>query len=296
MRIISLLPGATDALIALGGVNLVVGVSHACDAPAAIPRVTSPAIDPAASSGAIDAAVRTVAFAGQPLFSLDAARIVALHPDLIVTQALCDVCAVNEADVRALAGAMAPSPRVLSVSGTSLEGVFTDILAIGSAAELGADADELVLGLRRRMRSVHETLKAAQAPRPRVAMIEWTDPLYAGGHWVPEQVKRAGGIDVLAVAGAHSLTVTPDRVRDAKPDIVIVAPCGFSLARAAAEAAQLRVAHQWLDTCQLWAIDANSLTSRPGPHLVDGVEVMARIFAPTIFGPSSTGRAVLRLR
>ena len=234
MRIISLLPGATDALIALGGVNLVVGVSHACDAPAAIPRVTSPAIDPAASSGAIDAAVRTVAFAGQPLFSLDAARIVALHPDLIVTQALCDVCAVNEADVRALAGAMAPSPRVLSVSGTSLEGVFTDILAIGSAAELGADADELVLVLRRRMRSVHETLKAAQAPRPRVAMIEWTDPLYAGGHWVPEQVKRAGGIDVLAVAGAHSLTVTPDRVRDAKPDIVIVAPCGFSLARAAA--------------------------------------------------------------
>lgn len=283
MRIVSLLPGATDALIALGGVESLVGVSHACDAPATIPRVTSPAIDPDAASGAIDEAVRAIALGGTPLFALDTGRIAALRPDLIVTQALCDVCAVKEADVRALASTMTPSPRVLSLSGTSLDGVLGDIAAIGAATELLADADELVMGLRRRMRTVHDTLKTAMAPRPRVAVIEWTEPLYAGGHWVPEQVKRAGGVDVLAVPGVHSLSVTAERVRDADPEIVIVAPCGFSLDRAAAEAAKLLAGHAWLASRQLWAIDANSLTSRPGPHLVDGIEVMARIFSPALF-------------
>lgn len=253
--------------------------------------MTAPAIDPGASSGAIDAAVRDVAFGGSPLFALDAARIIALRPDLIVTQALCDVCAVSEQDVRALAATMTPVPRVLTVSGASLDGVFADITAIGTATGLGAEADELVMGLRWRMRSVHETLKAAQAPRPRVAVIEWTDPLYAGGHWVPEQVRRAGGIDVLAVPGEHSLTVTPDRVRDASPDIVIIAPCGFSLDRATAEAVTLLGQHAWLVGCEVWAIDANTLTSRPGPHLVDGIEVMARILAPSIFTPVSPALA-----
>jgi iron complex transport system substrate-binding protein len=294
MRIISLLPGATDAITALGGIDLLVGVSHECDAPVAIPRVTSPAIDPHATSGTIDAAVRDAARVGTPLFTIDAARIVALRPDLIVTQALCAVCAVNEADVRALAATMTPTPRVLSVSGASLDGVFADVVALGSAADLGADADELVMGLRGRMRAVHETLKAARAPRPRVAVIEWTDPLYAGGHWVPEQVKRAGGVDVLSTPGSHSLQVSAGAVREADPEIVIVAPCGFSLDRAAADAAQLLAAHTWLRGRQLWAIDANALTSRPGPRLVAGIEVMACLFAPALFPPVSA-RAARRL-
>jgi iron complex transport system substrate-binding protein len=291
MRVISLLPGATDTIVALGGTDLLVGVSHACDAPASIGRVTAPAIDAAAASGAIDAAVRDAAAAGRPLFSLDNALIASLRPDLIVTQALCDVCAVSESDVRLLAAGMSPAPRVVSVSGSTFEDVFTDIATIAAASGLDGEADELLAGLRHRTRAVHGTLKAARAPRPRVAVIEWTEPMFAGGHWIPEQVARAGGVDVLAKAGAHSVIVGSDQVRDAKPDIVIVAPCGFRIERAEGEAARLLRAHPWLATVQLWAIDANRLTSRPGPQLVNGIEVMARVFAPTLFTPGDPSLA-----
>lgn len=292
MRVISLLPSATDAIVALGGADLLVGVSHACDAPVSVPRVTAPAVDATASSGAIDAAVREIAEAGRPLFALNDAWILSLKPDLIVTQALCNVCAVSETDVRALAARMSPAPRVVSVSGSTLDAVFADIGTIAAAIDLSDEADELLLGLRRRMRTVHETLKAAHAPRPRVAVIEWTDPLYAGGHWVPEQVVRAGGIDVLAKAGTHSLVVSADQLHAANPDIVIVAPCGFNVARATDEAARLVTTLPWLTNVQVWVLDANALTSRPGPHLVDGIETMARIFAPSLFSPVSSALAI----
>ena len=285
MRVVSLLPSATDIIVALGGSAFLVGVSHACDAPVNLPRVTSPAIDAAAASGAIDAAVREIVEAGRPLFALDEALIASLAPDLIITQALCDVCAVSETDVRALAARITPSPRVVSVSGSTLDGVFADIATIAAAIALDSEGDELVLGLQHRMRVVHDALKAARAPRPRVAVIEWTDPIYAGGHWVPEQVARAGGADVLATAGRHSLVVTPAQVRLSRPDIVIVAPCGFGLGRAVDEATDLLSVHPWLAGCQVWAMDGNALTSRPGPHLVNGIEAMARVFAPTLFSP-----------
>lgn len=285
MRIVSLLPSATDVVVALGGSDLLVGVSHACDAPVPLPRVTAPAIDATATSGAIDAAVREIAAAGRPLFALDDALIASLAPDLIITQALCDVCAVSEADVQALAARIAPAPRVVSVSGATLDGVFSDIATIGSAIDLGSEAEELLLGLRHRLRVIHHALKAARAPRPRVAVIEWTEPIYAGGHWVPEQVARAGGLDVLANTGAHSVTASPVQLRNANPEIVMVAPCGFGIERAVAEAAHLMSMHPWLAGCQVWAMDGNALTSRPGPHLVNGIEAMARIFAPTLFSP-----------
>ena len=294
MRVISLFPGATDAIIALGGADLLVGASHACDLDqslAVIPRVTAPAVDATDQSGAIDAAIRKMAAAGRPLFALDEARIVSLAPDLIITQALCNVCAVGETDVRTLAGRMVPVPRVVSISGTTLEAVFGDIATIGAAIGFASESDELLLGLRRRMRTVHDTLKAAHAPRPRVAVIEWADPMYAGGHWVPEQVARAGGIDVLATAGTHSAVVTAEQVRDAAADVVLVAPCGFDVGRATEEAAHLISAHPWLGAAHVWAIDADSLTSRPGPHLVDGIEVMARIFAPLLFSPDDSALA-----
>ena len=136
------------------------------------------------------------------------------------------------------------------------------------------------------MRVVHDALKSASAPRPRVAVIEWTDPIYAGGHWVPEQVARAGGVDMLSTAGTHSVTVSPEQLRSAAPEIVIVAPCGFGIDRALDEAAGVMSAHPWLTGCQVWAMDGNALTSRPGPHLVNGIEAMARIFAPTLFSPA----------
>jgi iron complex transport system substrate-binding protein len=292
MRIVSLLPSATDCVVALGGVEMLVGISHSCDAK--VPRaevVTSCEIDADASSASIDAAVREIKTEGRALYALDAARIEALAPDLILTQGLCEVCAVSEAEVHRLAAKLASKPRVVSLSGGTLDEVLADLAAIGEAVGLADEAEELTMGLRRRVRGVHETLRAARAPRPRVVVLEWTDPFFSGGHWVPEQVKRAGGVDPIGAIGAHSRVVTLDEVRAADPEIVIVAPCGFDLDRSATEGAALVAAQPWLSRRQVWALDANSLTSRPGPRIVDGIEAMARIFSPGLFTPLSSALA-----
>jgi iron complex transport system substrate-binding protein len=288
MRIVSLLPSATDAVVALGGGDMIVGVSHSCDAhvPGAA-VVTSCEIDADAASASIDAAVREIKTEGRALYALDAARIEALTPDLIITQGLCEVCAVSEAEVHRLAARLPSKPRVVSLSGGTIEQVLADLASVGEAIGLSDEAEELTMGLQRRIRVVHETLKAARAPRPRVVVLEWTDPFFSGGHWVPEQVKRAGGIDAIGKAGEHSRVMTVDEVRAADPEIVIVAPCGFDLDRSASEGRALIAAHPWLAQKACWALDANSLTSRPGPRIVDGIEAMARIFAPSIFTPLS---------
>jgi iron complex transport system substrate-binding protein len=290
MRVASLLPAATEIVAFLGATEHLVGVTHECDFPdvvASRARVTRSAIPHATEPGAIDAAVRELSHAGQPLFTIDEARLRALHPDVLLTQALCDVCAVCETDVRALAARLDPPPRVVTLGGTILDGVFADIRAVAEALDVGSEADELLAGLRERMHRVHGTLREAQAPRPRVALIEWTDPVFIAGHWGPEQVRRAGGIDVLGTAGAHSATVAMDALVATDPEIVLVAPCGYGLAAAADEARRL-LAHPdwaWLAGRQLWALDANGLVSRPGPRLVDGIEAMARVFNPQCFSP-----------
>jgi iron complex transport system substrate-binding protein len=247
--------------------------------------VTSSAVDATASSADIDAAVREIAASGRPMYALDHERIRALRPDLIVTQSLCDVCAVSESEVRILAASLDPPPRVLGLAGGTVDALLDDVLALGAATGLADEADELVAGLRRRMRIVHEALKAARAPRPRVAVLEWTDPLFSSGHWVPEQVWRAGGVDALAAPGERSRVVARDQLLAAAPQIVVVAPCGFGLDRAADEA--VRLLHHWpaLAVDQVWALDANALTSRPGPRVVAGIETLARVFAPTLFTP-----------
>jgi iron complex transport system substrate-binding protein len=292
VRIVSLLPSATDAVVALGGGEMLVGISHSCDAH--VPHasvVTSCEIDADASSASIDAAVREIKTEGRTLYALDAARIEALAPDLILTQGLCEVCAVSEAEVHRLAAKISSQPKVVSLSGGTFDQVIEDLATIGAAIGLADEAEELTMGLRRRVRVVHETLKAAQAPRPRVVVLEWTDPFFSGGHWVPEQVKRAGGVDLIGTIGEHSRVVTLDELRAADPEIVIVAPCGFDLERSAVEGAALKAAHPWLAVKECWAVDANSLTSRPGPRIVDGIEAMARIFAPSLFTPLSSSLA-----
>ena len=298
MRVISLLPGATDSIVALGGVGFLVGISHSCTAVdaghgplAALPRLTVPRVDAASASAAIDAAVREFVAAGRPLFALDHAAIERLQPDVIITQALCDVCAVSESEVRELAARIPSRPEVLSLAGSTIDGILTDVALIADALELTAEADELIPGLRRRMHTVHDTLKAARAPRPRVAVIEWTEPLFTAGHWVPEQVRRAGGIGVLGEPGAHSRTLTPDQLRAADPEIVIVAPCGFALDRAMTEAERLVAIAPWLEKRSVWAMDGDTLTSRPGPGMVAGIETMAQIVAPSLFAPVSASRA-----
>jgi iron complex transport system substrate-binding protein len=293
---VSLLPSATEIVAALGGIEHLVGVTHACDWPplvASRARVTMTAVDSTQTPGAIDAQVRDLAAAGTPLYTLKDRTIRDLRPDVILTQAICEVCAVHEDDVQRLAGTMVPAPTVVTLSATSLNAVFDDIARVGQAIDMAPEAEELLDGLRARLSFIHTTLKVARAPRPRVAVVEWGDPIFSGGHWVPDMIHRAGGLDVIGTPGARSRTLEVAELRRANPGIVVVAPCGYDLPRAAAEARRLLALDDWSWTAALpvWAIDANACASRPGPRLVDGVEILARIFNPDLFTPLDAAHA-----
>jgi len=290
MRVVSLLPSATEIVAALGALDTLVGVTHECDHPPIVAsrvRVTTTAVDAAAAPGAVDAQVRALTGAGQALYSLLEDRIRDLRPDLILTQALCEVCAVMETDVRAFAARLDPSPRVITLSATTIDGVLDDIARVAAVLDIADEADELIAGARARMRRVHDTLTAAKAPRPRVAVVEWGDPIYAAGHWMPEMVRRAGGVDALAEPGAHSAVVTLEQLRAADPEVIVIAPCGYGLQRAASEGERLLALEGWsfARDRRVFALDANAFASRPGPRLVDGIEILARLFNPALFTP-----------
>jgi iron complex transport system substrate-binding protein len=296
VRVVSLLPAGTEIVAALGALESLVGITHECDFPpevARLPRVTASTVDRDAGSAVIDAVVRELASTGAPVFALDADELVQLAPTLILTQTLCEVCAVSEGDVRAIGELLAPAPRIVALRGSTLAGVWDDITAVGAALRRPAAAADLLASIAARLRAVHETLKAARAPRPRVAVIEWLEPLYAAGHWTPELVRRAGGIDVLAEPGTHSKRVSLDAVREADPELILVAPCGFDVARAEREGRTMLASAEW-DWARdraVWALDGNALTSRAGPRLADAVEVIAAIAAPTLFDPPSPDHA-----
>jgi len=296
VRVVSFLPSATEIVAALGHLDAIVGVSHECDFPPAVRSrdiVTSSAIDSTAAPGEIDIAVRDFVDTGRPLYDVREERVRALAPDVMVTQIVCDVCAVSEGDVRALAERLHPRPEVVTLGATTLDGIFDDIRSVAAALNVADRADALVENARGRMRSIHETLKAARAPRPRVAVIEWTDPVFAAGHWVPEMIYRAGGADVLAEPGEHSTTRTLEAVRDADPDFILIAPCGFDLERATADGERVLAMDNWAwaREKQVWALDANAFLSRPGPRVVDGIAVLATIFHPTLFGAPAESSA-----
>jgi iron complex transport system substrate-binding protein len=297
VRVVSLLPSATEIVAALGGLEHLVGVTHECDWPIVVrsrARVTRSAVDSSRPAIEIDAQVRRLHSAGTALYSMNEQLIGDLHPDVILTQALCDVCAVHEGDVRALAGSLSPAPLVIALSADTLEGVFDDIRRVGDALNLGDEARELSSGLRAQLRGVHLTLKTASAPRPRVAVIEWTDPLFTGGHWIPDMIHRAGGIHVIARPGDRSRILTLDELQNATPDVVVFAPCGYDITRAANEATLLLQdpTWDWITTKQVWAMDANAYASRPGPRLVEGVEILARMFNPSLFSAMDSSHAV----
>jgi iron complex transport system substrate-binding protein len=289
VRVVSFLPSATEIVAALGQLDAIVGVSHECDFPPAVRSrdiVTLSAIDSKAAPGEIDIVVRDFVDTGRPLYDVREERVRALAPDVMVTQIVCDVCAVSEGDVRALAERLRPRPEVVTLGATTLDGIFDDIRRVAAALNVADRADTLIENARGRMLAIHETLKAARAPRPRVAVIEWTDPVFAAGHWVPEMIFRAGGEDVLAEPGEHSTTRTLEAVRDADPDFILIAPCGFDLGRAASDGERVLASDDWAwaREKQVWALDANAFLSRPGPRVVDGIAILAMIFHPTLFG------------
>lgn len=312
-RLASLLPAATEIVAALGLADRLVGRSHECDEPASVatlPALTAPRLDPAATSRQIhDAVGRALAdaaggqAASNALYTLDTARLAALAPDLVLTQAACDVCAIAAADVRAAVRTMNVPARVLELSPATLADVYGDILAVGAATGTLAKAREVVARLRARAASVACRVRAGQRQdgarqaeaRPTVAMLEWLDPPMAAGNWVPELVALAGGHDVLGKPGAHSRWITWDDVIAADPDVVILVPCGFTLDRVVAEAETpaIRNRLKMLRACRagrVHAIDGHHLFNRPGPRLIDSLEVLAEILHPGMFAFAATQR------
>jgi len=294
MRVAALLPAATDIVIALGAGEQLVAVTHACTLPrtlAAVPRVTRSRVASSGSAG-IDAQVSDLSEAGAALFDLDEAGLAAQKPDVILTQAVCEVCAVRDEDARAVASRLSPPPLVATLGARTVDGILEDCLTVARALDIPEEGEELVLGLRSRINRVHRALKEARAPRRGVVVLEWCDPLFTAGHWVPDMVRRAGGEELMGAVGEISHRFTVEELRGRDPQFVIVAPCGYSLSQAVEEAR--RFAEAWPG--ELWVIDANRLSSSPGPGVVHGIEVLARILHPAIFGPPQSRDAIVLRR
>jgi iron complex transport system substrate-binding protein len=287
MRIISLVPNGTEILFALGAGDLVVGVSHECDWPAEArqrPILTGSALPASTSAAEIDQAVAAQVGNGLSLYTLDEPRIAELAPDLIVTQELCPVCAVNTEQVDDAVRPLPRCPEILSLNPQSLADVFADIRAVGQATGRTGEAAALLLGLEERLAAVRSRVAARTGAKPRVLALEWLDPPFAGGHWVPEMVAAAGGIDVLAKPGDASRRLTWDEVAAADPDLIVVMPCGFDAAGAQAQLDLIAQRPEWqrlraVQAGRVYPVDANGCFSRPGPRLVDGIEQLAGLFA-----------------
>lgn len=281
MRILSLVPAATEMVAALGAADSLVGISHACDFPPAVqhlPRLTGTPLDLSRSSAGIDAEVRQQHDAGGAVIQVDAEQLRALRPDLVLTQALCRVCAADGQWVEDLGSYLDYQPTVLQLRGTTLAGVEEDLRIIGRALGQAERARALVDDWHDRIAQLRR-----QAPdqRPRVVCVEWLDPLYLAGHWVPELVEIAGGLDVGAVAGSKSLRRGWAEVVGLRPELVVMMLCGFSEERANTEwAAYARanpVTVALLGSVPVRFVDGNALTSRPGPRLVEGADAIHRL-------------------
>lgn len=286
MRIASLVPSATEALFSLGLGDDVVAVTHECDWPAAAlerPRLTRSEIPEGLSPREIDEAVRDLTAKGEAIYGLDSAELERLEPDLIVTQALCAVCAVSYDDVCSIAGALPGDPGVLSLDPETLDEVLGDLVRLGAECGVPERGDSLRRDLQRRLDAVRAAVEGA--PRPRVVALEWLDPPFIGGHWVPEMIEAAGGVDALGEAGVKSRTATWDELRAVAADVAVVMPCGLYADEAAAQAGDHAGELEALNAKRIWAVDAASSFSRPGPRLVDGVELLAHLLHPDLVEP-----------
>lgn len=292
MRIVSLVPHATELLFALGLGDDVVAVTHECDHPTEVlgrPHITRDLLPPGLSSGEIDAAVRERTERGESIYALDEELLRDLRPDLIVTQALCLVCAVSADDVRSIAREMPNQPKVLSLDPKTLGETLGDVRTVAHATGARGAALDLVARQRARIDAVRIAVR--DAPRVPVAALEWFDPVFVAGHWTPQIIEIAGGIDVLGFAGEHSEQSSWEHVAAAAPEVVVCMPCGYdaqrSLEEARAHAAELRA----VGARQVVAVDAAAHFSRPGPRLVEGLELLAHVLHPDLV-PQVPGEAL----
>jgi iron complex transport system substrate-binding protein len=283
MRIVSLVPHATELLFALGLGDDVVAVTHECDFPPrvrSLPQITRDVLPAGLSAGEIDAAVRERTERGEAIYELDAQRLRDLEPDLIVTQELCPVCAVSIDDVRAVAETIPGRPRVVALDPHTLGESFGDVRTIARLTGSGKAALELIARQRARVDAVR--LAVRRAERVPMAAIEWFDPVFIAGHWIPQIVDIAGGIDVLGFAGEHSERSTWETVAAAAPRVVVAMPCGYDAERSHAEASAHAEALRSVGAERVVAVDAAAYFSRPGPRLVDGLGLMVHILHPDL--------------
>jgi iron complex transport system substrate-binding protein len=292
MRIVSLVPSATEMLFALGLGPDVVAVTHECDYPPAareLPRVTRDLLASGLSAAEIDAAVKQRTLAGESIYELDADALHDLGPDLIVTQALCSVCAVSFDDVPAIAEEIPARPQVISLDPHTVGEVLADARTLAEATDRNDAAVELARDAAARIDRVRVAVR--EAWRPRVVALEWLDPPFAAGHWTPQLIEFAGGEDVLGFPGESSEERTWEEIAAAQPNVVIVMPCGYDAEIAHREAEMHRDALASLGADEVVAVDASAYFSRPGPRIVDGLELLAQILHPELV-PQAPGRAL----
>jgi iron complex transport system substrate-binding protein len=282
VRIVSLVPHATELLYALGLGDSVVGVTHECDWPPEAQeaaQVTRDVLPTGLDAAGIDAAVRERTEAGQAIYALDEELLAELEPDLIVTQELCPVCAVSYDEVKQVAARLKPCPKVIALDPKTFGETMGDIRTIAQATDSREAALDLIARQRARVDRVKIAVKGA--PRRTVAAVEWFDPIYVAGHWTPQLIELAGGTDVLGFAGEHSERADWDTLAAAGPDVVLCIPCGYDGPRALEEAERHAGALRSVGATEVVALDASAYFSRPGPRLVDGLEILAHVLHPT---------------
>jgi iron complex transport system substrate-binding protein len=289
MRICSLLPSATEILFALDLGDCVAGVTHECDFPSAAakkPALIRPRVDPHAAPAELDRQVRDLVARGESIYAVDACLLSSIAPDLIVTQDLCHVCAASPDDLATALTRLPKMPQVLSLTPHCLADVWNDIRRVGQATDRCQEAETLAAALEQEISAIASVVAQSRA-RPRVLCLEWLDPFYVGGHWVPEMVAKAGGEDVLGRAGQASFRVTSEQILQSRPDVIVVMPCGYNSSRAQAEFGLAKISGGWgalpaVRNRRIFAVDANSYFSRPGPRLADGVALLAHILHPDL--------------
>lgn len=296
VRIVSLLPSATEIVFALGLEDELVGVTHECDWPPAArakPIVSVSALPPAATPAEVDALVSASLGEGEPIYRLDEVAMRDLRPDLVLSQDLCAVCAVPSGRVNEALDVLGCQAEVLSMDPSSLDEVLGCVLDVGRITGRVREAEQLVTGLRSRLDAVRE--KVTGRPRPTTFALEWSDPPFNGGHWVPEMIEVAGGEPVLCRPGADSVRVTWEQIEAAGAEVVVFMPCGYDTAGAAEEGSSLLDRVELSGAEKIFAVDASGYFSRPGPRLVDGVEILAAALHPEAV-PLARSEAIQRLR
>jgi iron complex transport system substrate-binding protein len=302
-RIVTLLPSATEIVCALGFEDQLVGRSHECDYPPSVtrlPALTEAKFNPEGTSAEIDQRVKKIVADALSVYRVDAARLRELRPEVIVTQSQCEVCAVSERDVEAaVAEFLGARPRIVSLAPYSLDDVFTDMQRVADALDASPRGAELVAKLRSRLLAISK-ISRNSAQRPTVAIIEWIDPLMAAGNWMPTLVEMAGGTNLFGTAGEHSPWMKFDELVAKDPDLILISPCGFNMDRAAKDLPALTQHAEWQQLAvvrnrQVFLADGNQYFNRPGPRIVESLEILAEIVHPELFSFGHEGTGWRRL-